>query len=105
MGFDLMMSELGRFDLILVGWTTNGHRTAKFMLGAMDALGKAENNSPVVVTDNSVKKLHAKHKTEALRMGAAGYVSNLKSLFEEIPHVLEMPSPPEPYEKTLCAVL
>merc|ERR1712032_1715850 len=97
------LAEMVSLDLVLVGWRVNKHPMAKYMLAAMDSLGKTRENSPVVVLGTNPKR-HSQHKKEAMRMGAAGFVGNLRDAFEEIMHVLEKPGEPEKYEKE-CAIL
>jgi hypothetical protein len=98
-----ILKGYGAVDLAIVGWKVNHHPMAKYFLEAMDSLGKSNKNSPVIVFGTSPKR-HAHHKKESMRMGAAGYVGNLREAFEEIMHVLEKPSEPEKYEKE-CVIL
>lgn len=97
------VDEAGTVDLVLVGWKAKKHPIAQYFLSVMDSLGEQGKNSPVVVLGTS-PKLHAAHKKESMRMGAAGYAGNLREAFEAIMHVLEKPRDPEKYEKE-CAIL
>lgn len=69
------MKKHGRFDVVMIAYKSNGHQTAKAMLGAMDAMD-AQDKSPVLVVDGlphgnvSIRSLIIPRRRACLQMGA-----------------------------------
>lgn len=94
-----VMKKHGRFDVVMVAYKSNGHETAKAMLGAMDAMD-TKDKSPVLVVDGlpddkdtsiSTRSLLIPRRRACLQMGAVDYLADFASLLPAVANIAKTP--------------